>query len=105
MRFILPIVLAMLVVGCASPETSSPATFQPNTRAFAKVMVLAPVKPRYVLWDWEPMVEWDVISTTNLIDWKQEATGLMVNLWEMDQSEPLKFHRVGARWQEAYREQ
>lgn len=101
MRFIHPIALAMLVVGCASPD-SSPSTFQSNTKAIAKVMVLALVKPRHIVWDWEPMVEWDVISTENMVDWKQEATNLIVNLWEIDQSSPQRFYRIGAKWQEGY---
>lgn len=98
---ILAIALALLLVGCTSTNPSSAP--QSNTKAIAyKAMVLAPPMPRYIVWDWEPLVMWDVISTTNLVEWNQEATNLLVNIWEIDQSTPCKFHRVGARWQEGY---
>lgn len=53
-----------------------------------------------VVWDWAEGHVFDVISSTNLIDWKSEATGLRTNEFPFQTEGTMRFFRVGAQLDE-----
>jgi hypothetical protein len=67
--------------------------------AFAAALAWAafPARPLRVVWDWDDCCVWDVISTTNLVDFRTEAEGLTTNEFHFRTDEPARFFKIGAR--------